>query len=256
MDMDLSENQPMILRTLSAEQIAINEKKMNMTLDDIIKVSRKTACCDPRNPRASSNKRKNVSMVGGNFSTVWSLRESKPSMKQNRTQKFPTAGAPLEQGLATQRYLNLQAIATNVQPATTRTRPLIRNKMPNLSNSRVPAFVALFTKEKLLVTFTIVLQTAYEKVNLEIIESTSAMYLKWFSNSTSKAGITPVQKRRFAEKKQKEMKWQKQGYGAQEFGSFCAYVNARKKVVPHSTEYYEYWSVGGGAMNKNSSSTA
>ncbi|KAI3894468.1 hypothetical protein MKX03_013799 [Papaver bracteatum] len=206
MDMDLSENQDMIFQPLSAEQIAINEKKMNMTLDDIIKISRKTAGSDPRKPRPYLNKRKNVPAVGGNFSNVWSLRESKSSMKQNRRDKFPTAGAPLgrnstsvwsrlkvskpsvRQGLPSQRYL-VSTIATNVQPSTTRTRPLFRNKMPNLSNSR--------------------------------------------------AGITPVQERRFAEKKQKWMKWQKQGYSAQKFGAFCTYANARKKVVPRSTEYYE-----------------
>ncbi|RZC78068.1 hypothetical protein C5167_002257 [Papaver somniferum] len=207
MDMDLSENQ-MIFRPLSAEQIAINEKKMNMTLDDIIKISRKTAGSDPRKPRPYLNRRKNVPTVAGNFSNVLSLRESKPSMKHNTRQKFPGATLrnstsvwsrlkvskpSVRQGLPTQRYVNLQdnqyivrAIATNVQPATTHTRPLIRNKMPNLGNSR--------------------------------------------------AGITPVQKRRFAEKK-KEMKWQKQGYSAQKFG-FCAY--AKKKVVPHPTESYQY----------------
>ncbi|KAI3833740.1 hypothetical protein MKX03_004075 [Papaver bracteatum] len=154
MDMDLSENQ-MIFRPLSAEQIAINEKKMNMNLDDIIKISRKTIGCDPRKPRPYLNRRKNV---GGNFSNLLCLRESKPSTKHNTRQKFPTAGAPLRnstsvwsrlkvskpsvrQGLPTQRYVNLQdnqyivrAIATNVQP--TSIRPLIRNKMPNLSNSR------------------------------------------------------------------------------------------------------------------------
>ncbi|KAI3836821.1 hypothetical protein MKW98_005154 [Papaver atlanticum] len=210
MDMDLSENQNMIFEPLSAEQIAINEKKMDMTLDDIIKISRKTAGSDPRKPRPYLNRRRNVPTVGGNFSK-WSLRESKPSMKHNRRQKFPSAGAPsrnstsvwsrlkvskpsVRQGLPTQRYLNLQdnqyivrAIATNVQPVTTRTRPLIRNKMPNLSSSR--------------------------------------------------AGVSPVQERRFAEKKQKWMKRQKQGYSAQKFGGFCAYSHARKKVVPHSTEY-------------------
>ncbi|KAI3952749.1 hypothetical protein MKW92_009167 [Papaver armeniacum] len=95
MDMDLSENQHMIFQPLSAEQIAINKKKMNMTLDDIIKISRKTAGSDPRKPRPYLNKRKNVPAVGGNFSNVWSLRESKSSMKQNRRDKFPTAGAPL-----------------------------------------------------------------------------------------------------------------------------------------------------------------
>ncbi|KAI3957671.1 hypothetical protein MKW92_009687, partial [Papaver armeniacum] len=165
MDMDLSENQ---------------HKKMNMTLDDIIKISRKTAGSDPRKPRPYLNKRKNVPAVGGNFSN-------------NRRDKFPTAGAPLvrnstsvwsrlkvskpsvRQGLPTQRYLNLQdnkyilrGIATNVQPTTTRTRPLSRNKMPNLSNSSlglspiqcwVPSLDALFTKEKHLVTFTIILRT-------------------------------------------------------------------------------------------------
>ncbi|RZC90700.1 hypothetical protein C5167_028533 [Papaver somniferum] len=210
MDMDLSENQHMIFEPLSAEQIATNEKKMNMTLDDIVKMSRKTAGSNPRKPRPYLNRRRNVPTVGGNFSNVWSLRESKPSTKHNRKQKFPSAGAPLRnstsvwsclkvskpsvrQSLPTQRYLNLQdnqhivrAIATNVQPATTRTRPLIRNKMPNLSNSR--------------------------------------------------AGVSPVQERRFAEKKQKWMKWQNQVYSAQKFGAFCA----RKTVVPHSQEYYEY----------------
>ncbi|RZC90701.1 hypothetical protein C5167_028532 [Papaver somniferum] len=119
MDMDLSENQ-MIFRPLSAEQIAINEKKMSMTLDDIIKISRKTTGSNPRKPRPYLNRRKNGPTVDGNFSNVSD-----------------------RQGLPTQRYVNLQdnqytvrAIATNVQPATTRTRPLIRNKMPNLSNSR------------------------------------------------------------------------------------------------------------------------
>ncbi|KAI3836822.1 hypothetical protein MKW98_005155 [Papaver atlanticum] len=241
MDMDLSDNQ-MIFRPLSAEQIAINEKKMNMTLDDIIKISRKTIGCDPRKPRPYLNRRKNV---GGNFSNVLCLRESKPSTKHNTRQKFPTAVSlkvskpSVRQGLPTKRYVNLQdnqyivrAIATNVQPTTTRTRPLIRNKMPNLSNSR---------KED-------IGHTAYEKVNLGLefminwlgtaLATSILIQLFFVMLAGCRAGITPVQKRRFAEKK-KEMKWQKQGYSAQKFG-FCAYANARKKVVPHSTDYYEY----------------
>ncbi|MCL7029590.1 hypothetical protein MKW94_028577 [Papaver nudicaule] len=219
-----------------------------MTLDDIIKISRKTACSNPRKPRV--NKRKNVSTAG--VSNVW-RRDSKPSTKQNKSQKFPTAGArplrnstnvwsrlnvskpPVKQGLSSQRFLNLQSnqirfirdVATNMAPAPTRTRPLIRNRMPNLSNSRVPAFAIIFFQEKRL---------------FRLRGCTPLTELKWFSfsNSTSKAGITAVQKRSFPEKKQNAMKRQKQGYSAREFNSFCAYVSERKKAVPHSTDYYEY----------------
>ncbi|KAI3967048.1 hypothetical protein MKX01_026487 [Papaver californicum] len=162
--MDLSEKQlydHMLIRSFSAEQIAINVKRMNMTLDDIMKMSRKTAG-NLRKPRAYLNKRKNFSTTGapqGIFSNVRSSRESKLSAKQNKSQKFPTVGAlgnsssfsswkvskpSVRQGLATERYLNLQndqfhlkrSIATTVAPAPSRTRPLIRNRMQNLSNSR------------------------------------------------------------------------------------------------------------------------
>ncbi|OVA11329.1 hypothetical protein BVC80_9007g39 [Macleaya cordata] len=134
MDFDIPETQfheTMDVKPLTSEQIARNEKKMNMTLDDIIKMSKRTTS-NPRKPRASNKSRKfpKNGTAQGNSSNV---------------RQFMVSRSSIRQGVLVQRRSNFQnnqihlvtATTSNSAPSPIHSRPLIRNRMVNMSKQRV-----------------------------------------------------------------------------------------------------------------------
>ncbi|OVA11327.1 hypothetical protein BVC80_9007g35 [Macleaya cordata] len=135
MDRDLPKTQffyqSMDIKPLTSEQIALNEKKMSITLDDIIKMSKRTTS-KPRKPRASNKSQK--------------FPYSGPAQKNSsNVKRFMVSRSSFRQGVLGQRRSNFEnnqfhsvtAIARYSAPAPIRSRHLIRNRMVHLSKPRV-----------------------------------------------------------------------------------------------------------------------
>ncbi|KAF8379703.1 hypothetical protein HHK36_029147 [Tetracentron sinense] len=117
----------MAAKPLTSEAIALTEKKMDMTLDDIIKMS-KTSTSKAKNQRVSNKSQKfsNGSSTQGKSSKVRSFMDSRSSLRQ---------------GVLAQRRSNFTVnqfpLATKAAAAPIRNRALNRNRVVNWNKPRL-----------------------------------------------------------------------------------------------------------------------
>uniref|UniRef100_A0A1D1ZI85 Centrosome and spindle pole associated protein 1 n=2 Tax=Anthurium amnicola TaxID=1678845 RepID=A0A1D1ZI85_9ARAE len=118
----------MAAKSLTTEAIALTEKKVDMSLDDIIKMSKKNAYKGKRPPRVSNKSR-------GFQRTV------APQRNFSKVQRFMDSRSSVRQGVLAQRRTNFRA---NQFPLTTELARKavvapIHNKMGNRNNLRFAA---------------------------------------------------------------------------------------------------------------------
>ncbi|OVA11330.1 hypothetical protein BVC80_9007g40 [Macleaya cordata] len=121
----------MAVKPLTREQIALNEKKMNMTLDDIIKMSKKTTS-NSRKPRDLNKNQKfpNSGAAQRNSSNVRRFMDSRASVRQGVL-------AQRRSNIQTNQFRLTTAIARKAAAAPVCNMPLNRNRMVNWSKPRV-----------------------------------------------------------------------------------------------------------------------
>eukprot|EP00262_Sarcandra_glabra_P019573 TRINITY_DN7418_c0_g1_i2.p1 TRINITY_DN7418_c0_g1~~TRINITY_DN7418_c0_g1_i2.p1 ORF type:complete len:209 (-),score=46.39 TRINITY_DN7418_c0_g1_i2:352-978(-) len=116
---------------LSSEAIALTEKKMDMTLDDIIKMS-KNSTSKVKMPRAS-NKSQGF------------LNSAIPQGKFSKVQQFMDSRSSLRQGVLAQKRSNFQGnqfpltreVARKAATAPIRNRGFVRNRVVNWNKPRI-----------------------------------------------------------------------------------------------------------------------
>ncbi|WOK95686.1 hypothetical protein Cni_G04393 [Canna indica] len=120
----------MATKPLTTEAIALTEKKMDMTLDDIIKMSKNNSTKGKRPPRPPIKKQ--------------GFQNSNASQNNNRLKRFIDSRSSIRQGAIAKRRTNFHG---NQFPVTTEmarkaaTMPL-RNRRINRNGPRVPATAA------------------------------------------------------------------------------------------------------------------
>ncbi|XXG42395.1 hypothetical protein AAC387_Pa01g2686 [Persea americana] len=121
----------MATKPLTSEAIALTEKKMDMTLDEIIKMSKKTSS-KAKTPRPSSNKSRGFS--------------SAPAFQGNsKVQRFMDSRSSIRQGVLAQRRSNFRGAqftlakeaAKKAAVTPIRNRVLIRNRAANWNKPRI-----------------------------------------------------------------------------------------------------------------------
>ncbi|CBI34489.3 unnamed protein product, partial [Vitis vinifera] len=114
----------MAAKPLTSEAIALTEKKMDMTLDDIIKMSKSTTVKDKK-PRTVSRSQKFLSGIAQD--------------KSAKMRRFMDSRSSLRQGVLAQRRSNFQAnqfplaneVARKAAAVPIRNRAFNRNRVPN-----------------------------------------------------------------------------------------------------------------------------
>ncbi|KAJ9706190.1 hypothetical protein PVL29_001644 [Vitis rotundifolia] len=122
----------MAAKPLTSEAIALTEKKMDMTLDDIIKMSKSTTVKDKK-PRTPNKSQKFLSGIAQD--------------KSAKMRRFMDSRSSLRQGVLAQRRSNFQAnqfplaneVARKAAAVPIRNRAFNRNRMPNWNRPRVGA---------------------------------------------------------------------------------------------------------------------
>ncbi|RVX04203.1 hypothetical protein CK203_015690 [Vitis vinifera] len=119
----------MAAKPLTSEAIALTEKKMDMTLDDIIKMSKSTTVKDKK-PRTVSRSQKFLSGIAQD--------------KSAKMRQFMDSRSSLRQGVLAQRRSNFQAnqfplaneVARKAAAVPIRNRAFNRNRVPNWNRPR------------------------------------------------------------------------------------------------------------------------